>query len=110
MVNQGDIIRVNLNPNKGHEQSGFRPAIVISNNFFNQHCNMTIVCPITNTNNNYPLHIPLNNKTKTTGVVLCEHIRSLDLNSRGYTFVEHAPEEIINEVINVVFAEIEKDS
>jgi mRNA-degrading endonuclease toxin of MazEF toxin-antitoxin module len=27
---QGDIIKVDLNPRKGHEQQGFRPAIVLS--------------------------------------------------------------------------------
>lgn len=29
---QGDVILLDLNPTKGHEQLGFRPAIVISNN------------------------------------------------------------------------------
>ena len=29
---QGDVVFVDLNPIKGHEQSGFRTAVVISNN------------------------------------------------------------------------------
>jgi mRNA interferase MazF len=29
---QGDIIKLNLNPRMGHEQQGFRPVIVLSNN------------------------------------------------------------------------------
>ena len=29
---QGDIVYVDLDPTKGHEQRGTRPAIVISNN------------------------------------------------------------------------------
>ena len=49
MVKQGDIIKINLNPSKGHEQAGYRPAVVISNDFFNKKTNMTICCPITNT-------------------------------------------------------------
>ena len=44
---QGDIILVNLSPTSGHEQNGFRTAIVISNNIFNEKTNMSIVCPIT---------------------------------------------------------------
>ena len=36
MVKQGDIIKVNFNPQAGHEQAGYRPALVISNDFFNQ--------------------------------------------------------------------------
>ncbi|MDD6988379.1 type II toxin-antitoxin system PemK/MazF family toxin [Ruminococcus sp.] len=108
MVSQGSIIKINLNPNEGHEQAGYRPAIVVSNNFFNSHCNMTLVCPITNTNNSYPLHIPLDNRTQTTGVILCEHIRSLDIQARGYRFVEQAPNDIIQTVINTILAEMEQ--
>ena len=36
MVKQGTIIKVNFNPQACHEQAGYRPAIVISNDIFNQ--------------------------------------------------------------------------
>ena len=36
MVKQGAIIKVDFNPQAGHEQAGYRPALVISNDFFNQ--------------------------------------------------------------------------
>lgn len=107
MVNQGDIIKVNFNPQKGHEQAGYRPAVVISNDIFNQKTNLAIVCPITNTNNNFPLHVPLNAKLQTTGIVLCEHIRTLDLLARNYIFVEKMPKDLLRKVIDITFAEIE---
>ena len=107
MVKQGDIIIINFNPQQGHEQAGNRPAVVISNNFFNAKSNMTIVCPITNTNNKYPLHVPLDDRTRTKGVILCEHIRALDITARQYKIAEHLPEDILEEVINVVSSEIE---
>ena len=107
MVKQGDIIKVDLDPQAGHEQAGYRPAIVISNDVFNKKTNLTIVCPITNINNRFPLHIPLDERTETTGVILCEHIKALDLNARGYRVVEPLPEDILSKVIDVVFAEIE---
>ena len=44
MVSQGDIIKVSFNPQKGHEQAGYRPAVVISNDFFNQKTNLAILC------------------------------------------------------------------
>jgi len=34
MVRQGDIIKVDLNPTLGHEQSGYRPCVVVSNETF----------------------------------------------------------------------------
>ena len=107
MVKQGTIIKVNFNPHAGHEQAGYRPAVVISNNVFNKKTNLTIVCPITNTNNRFPLHIPLDERTKTTGVILCEHIKSLDLNHRKYQIVETLPDDLITKVINIVYSQIE---
>ncbi len=107
MVKQGDIIKVNFNPQAGHEQAGYRPAVVVSNNFFNKKTNLVIVCPITNTDNKFPLHIPLDERTETTGIILCEHIKSLDLKARQYKIVEKLPEDLLEEVINIIFAEIE---
>jgi len=37
---QGDIIKLDLNPRKGHEQQGFRPVIVLSNNIVSQYTNI----------------------------------------------------------------------
>jgi len=107
MVKQGDIIKVNFNPQAGHEQAGNRPAVVISNNFFNEKTKLAIVCPITNTDKNFPLHTRLDERTKTTGVVLCDHVKSLDINNRSYKFIEKLPNDILENIINKVFAEIE---
>ncbi|MGN0638979.1 MAG: type II toxin-antitoxin system PemK/MazF family toxin [Huintestinicola sp.] len=107
MVKQGDIIKVSFDPQSGHEQAGYRPAVVVSNDFFNEKTKLAIVCPITNTNNRFPLHIPLDERTKTTGVILCEHMRSLDLNSRPHSIMETLPEDILKKVIDIIFAEID---
>lgn len=107
MVKQGDIIKVDFNPQAGHEQAGYRPALVISNDFFNQKTNLTIVCPITNTNNRFPLHIPLDSRTVTTGVILCEHVKALDLKARSCKVIEQLPKDLLEKVIEVVFSEIE---
>lgn len=108
MVKQGTIIKINFNPQAGHEQAGYRPAVVISNDIFNEKAKLAIVCPITNTNNHFPLHIPLDERTKTTGVILCEHIKSLDLNSRTYQEIENLPNDLLQKVIDIVYAEIEQ--
>lgn len=110
MVKQGDIIKVSFDPHKGHEQAGFRPALIISNDIFNTKARLFIVCPITNTDNKFPLHIPLDERTATTGVILCEHIKSIDLNSRNYSFVEHVPDDILERVIDTIIAETEMPS
>ena len=108
MVKQGDIIKLNFNPQAGHEQAGFRPALVISNDFFNSKTNMVIVCPITNTLNRFPLHVPLDDRTQTTGAVLCEHVKALDINARGCKVIEKIPADLLSRVIDIVFSEIEE--
>ena len=108
MVKQGDIIKINFNPQQGHEQAGYRPAVVISNDFFNEKARLAIVCPITNTDNKFPLHVPLNGRTKTTGTILCEHVRTLDVEARTYNFVEKLPSDLLKQVLNIVYSEIEE--
>ena len=108
MVKQGQIIKINFNPQSGHEQRGCRPALVVSNDFFNQKTNMTIVCPITNTNNRFPLHVSLDERTVTTGVVLCEHVRSLDIQARGYSIIEEIPSDLLEKVLEVIQAQFER--
>lgn len=107
MVRQGDIIKLNFAPRVGHEQAGYRPALVISNDFFNRKTQLAIVCPITTTDRPFPLRIPLDARLQTTGFILCEHVKSLDLRARGYKVVEHLPEDLLQEVIATIFSEIE---
>ena len=107
MVKQGDIIKVSFDPRSGHEQAGYRPALVVSNNEFIKRTKLAIVCPITNTNNSFPLHVKLDSRTKTTGVVLCEHIRMLDLNARQCKYVEKIPTDLLKNVTDIIAAEVE---
>lgn len=106
MVKQGDIIKVSFDPQSGHEQAGYRPALVVSNNIFNNNTNLILVCPISNTKSSFPLHIPLDGRTQTSGSILCQHIRSLDINARKYIFIETLPDDILKKVIGTVIAEI----
>ena len=107
MVKQGDIIKVSFNPQKGHEQAGVRPALVISNDGYHRYAKLSIVCPITNTEKNFPLHVKLDERTKTTGFILCEHIRTLDLSARNHEIIESIPIDILQEVLSIVQAELE---
>ena len=107
MVRQGDIVKLSFNPQKGHEQAGYRPALIISNKVYNQKTKMTILCPISNSDSKFPLHVRLDHRTNTTGYVLCEHVRSMDIEARGYTVSEQIPSDLLEKVIGIVNAEIE---
>lgn len=107
MVNQGDIITLDFNPTKGHEQGGRRPALVISNNEFFRRSGMVMVLPISNNEKKFPLHVPLDGRTKTTGKILCEHVRSIDPVARTYEVVEKIPEDLFAKTMEIFAAEIE---
>ena len=104
---QGDIVYVDLDPTKGHEQRGTRPAIVISNNVFNEHTKMVVLCPITSNTKDFPTHYILEDSKKIVGTVLCEHIRSMDYETRKIRFVEEASENDLLSVITLMNACIE---
>lgn len=101
---QGDIVVMDFNPQKGHEQSGRRPAIVLSNNILNQHSAVVLVCPITNTNKKHPFHIELDERTQTTGVILCDQAKMLDVTARNAQFKEACPEDIWSEARDLIIS------
>jgi mRNA interferase MazF len=109
MVKQGYIIWLDFDPQIGHEQKGRRPALVISNETFNDFSKLAIVCPITNTDKNHPFHVKLNDKTKTKGVVLCDQARTLDIKARNYEFIEKIPGDILLNVLDIIAGFIEKE-
>ena len=109
---QGDIIKMDFDPTKGHEQQGRRPAAVVSNNAYNNFARgVAMVCPITSTDKNIPVHIKLDERTNTTGVILTEQVKALDLTKRNAGFIEKLPDDILYEVCDIVsgFTEIETD-
>ena len=97
---QGDIVMLNFTPQAGHEQAGRRPALVVSNKSFHRYTGLAIFCPITNQLKDYPLHVRLDNRTKTTGEVLCEHVKSLDYRARNISFIEKLPDDLLGEVLD----------
>lgn len=105
---QGDIVLLDLNPTKGHEQRGFRPAIVISTNVFNRNTKMVIVCPITSNEKEFPTHYILEDTKNVHGSVLCEHIRSIDYEIRNLKFVEKLSENDFISIITLLNACIEE--
>ena len=44
---RGDVIWAELDPTQGHEQSGRRPVVVLSQNVFNERSGTVIACALT---------------------------------------------------------------
>lgn len=78
---RGEIWLADLNPTRGHEQSGRRPVLVLSEDIFNKGpADLIIVLPITSTFRGIPSHIsikPPEGGLKIASVILCEAVRSI---------------------------------
>jgi len=110
MVKQGDIIWLDFSPQAGHEQKGRRSALVISNSSFTQITKKAaMVCPITGTDKDLPFHVKLDDRTQTTGVVLCDQAKIFDIKARNFEFIETAPEDIVSDIIDIISGFIETE-
>jgi mRNA-degrading endonuclease toxin of MazEF toxin-antitoxin module len=109
-MKQGDIILLDFDPTKGREQSGYRPALVISSTLYNKKRNMVIVCPITNATKLLRLRVRLDSRTQTQGDIICEQIRTIDLLARKCKKVETLPKDLFKQVWDAVSVIIKPDN
>lgn len=94
----GHVIKVDFDPIAGHEQGGWRPAVVLSPSSYNAKTRLAVAVPVTNRGKGYPFEVRLPERMKTTGVVLADAIKNLDWHARGARYVETAPVEVISAV------------
>jgi mRNA interferase MazF len=78
---RGEIWLADLNPATGHEQSGRRPVLIISDNIYNSgFSGLVVVIPLTKTHRGIPLHVkiePPDGGVKTSSSILCDAVRSI---------------------------------
>jgi mRNA interferase MazF len=94
----GHIIKVDFDPHAGHEQGGWRRALVLSPKIYNGKTGLAVVVPTTNQAKGYPYEVPLSPGMTTTGVILSDAIKNLDWRARRAEFVEVAPAPIMKSV------------
>ncbi|HCF6936534.1 toxin ChpB [Pseudomonas aeruginosa] len=100
---RGDIVRLNLNPTAGREQQGdFRPALVLTPAAYNA-TGLAVIAPITQGGDfaRYAgFAVTLSGAgTETQGVILCNQIRSVDMEARGAKRIEVAPDVVIEDAL-----------
>ena len=85
MLEQGDIVELDFDDPRGHEPAKRRPAVVMSVGRFNNILSsLTMVCPITSTDNRHPLHVFVESNGISYGYLCVEQLRSVDLTTRNY--------------------------
>lgn len=99
---RGDIVVVQFNPQAGREQAGERPALILSPALFTERSGIALACPITSKQKGYPFEVSLPDNISTQGVVLADHLKSIDWEVRGRRFIEKAPPETVNEAVSKI--------
>jgi mRNA interferase MazF len=94
----GDIVWVDLDPVKGTEQAGRRPALVLSDAIYHDASRRAVICPITTAARPWPFNVQLPFGLATKGVVLVDQIRTIDRPTRMFDTIERAPPAFLAEV------------
>ena len=76
-----------MNPSVGHEQSGRRPALVISPACYTGKVGLAILCPITSHVKGYPFQVTVPDGLPVQGVVLSDQAKSLYWKALGAQFL-----------------------
>lgn len=101
---KGDFITLSFDPQTRHEQKGRRPALVVSNDLFNRHTGLAIVCPITNSDRGFPFHLAVPAAASLSGFVMVEQLKSVDDTMRGAKFLRRAGTEFVDDVLDLIDA------
>ena len=94
----GDIAWVDFDPTKGTEQSGRRPALVVSHLIYHAVSRRAVVCPITGSVRDWPFQVPLPLALKTRGTVLVDQVRTIERGDRMLSIIERVPSDVLAEV------------
>lgn len=95
----GDAVWIDLEPQAGHEQKGRRPALVLSPASYNGRVGLALFCPITGQSKGYPFEVPVPAGLAVSGVILADHVKSLDWRARKADKIDTLPEAVVAQVI-----------
>lgn len=98
----GDLVWVDFTPQAGREQAGRRPAVVLSPRSYNEKAGLAVLCPITSQSKGYPFEVALLVGSRVRGVILSDHIKSLDWRERKVEKAGRLAPSILSEILERV--------
>jgi mRNA interferase MazF len=97
-IERGDIVWIDFSPTKGHEQSGLRPAVVISPLSYNSLSGLVVVCPMTKKCKDYIFEVEVQGP-QGKSFVLADQIRTFDIQERVKRTTGKLDESEIHEIL-----------
>jgi len=96
---RGDVAWISLNPQVGHEQSGRRPAVILSPLPYNEKVGLAICCPVTSAIKGYPWEVVLPDGLPISGAALSDQVKNLDWRARGAEKICSLPQGTVSEIL-----------
>jgi mRNA interferase MazF len=96
---RGDVVWITMDPPVGHEQSGRRPALVLSPAAYNGKVGLALLCPLTSKVKGYPFEVQIPEGLPVGGVVLADQAKSLDWRARRAELLCALPQESTSAVL-----------
>lgn len=89
----GDFVWLTFDP-----QSGRRPALVLSPKVYNSRSGLALACPVTNQVKGYPFEVAVPAGSGASGVILADHLKSVDWTARRAERLGRCTNEVMDEV------------
>jgi mRNA interferase MazF len=98
LPDRGSLVWLHFSPQAGSEQAGRRPGIVLTKAAYHRRSRLAVVCPITSREKGWPIEVKPPPGLPVTGVILVDHVRSVDREARKMEVVGAAPLELLEEI------------
>lgn len=96
----GDLVWLTFDPQAGREQAGRRPAVILSPGEYNRRSGLALACPITSHVKGYPFEVALPQGLPIGGVILADHLKSVDWRIRRAEFAGRLPPSVLRDVLD----------
>jgi mRNA interferase MazF len=108
-LDAGDLVWVEFDPVRGREQSGRRPAVVITPAAYHKVSHLAFVCPITSSVGPWPFKVVLPDDLKISGAVLVDQLRAVDRAQGVVGRAGRVPNETLDRIRSILTAIIRPD-
>ena len=95
---RGDLVWLEFSPQAGVEQAGLRPAVVLTLAAYHRKSKLAVVCPITSREKGWPMEVKLPSGLPISGVILVDHIKSVDRQARKMKIAGAVPSAVMDEI------------
>lgn len=95
----GDIVWLQVNPHSEPAHRRREPALVVSPRAYNGRTRLMVACPISADAKGYPFEVALNEEVAVSGVVLSDHVHSIDWVASQASYVAEAPEAVLDDCL-----------